>query len=413
MFGVLRPGSPEQAPTPEDSPSPHPMGMAAPPAGQYSSREEMLKSVKQFAESQGYAIVIGRSRLNRLWLKCDRGGVYSDRHGITPENRKRNRGETRLTDCPFKVLASAKKDGIWKCHTEIPDHNHGPSEDLSVHPSLRRMTDEQMQKVNEMTEAGNTPVETLDELKRLWPDIKVLRRDIYNARKKYKTEKEQAEAEQGRDQPQVFEDPNGKMPGPTKTGRWEWIEQGDEIRRKKRSRTSVVNIQQQQTIDPALRDSASTRLTQTPTRRHAPGLGSLPPRPFTMAEPICAQQQRAQAALRTQEIQANAQLAAEDDAVAQCNQQIGQQITANIPWGRPQPAQLTSQRPRATITTLQQPTIESSTLGPATVDRKASAPSAQVMMTRIEHMEKEQKDQKDMLALILGAVQGIAGPVHH
>ena len=405
MFGVLRPGSPEQAPTPDESPSPHPMSMAAPPAGQYATREEMLKSVKQFAEGQGYAIVIGRSRLNRLWLKCDRGGVYSDRHGITPENRKRNRGETRLTDCPFKVLASAKKDGIWKCHTEVPDHNHGPSEDLSIHPSLRRMTDEQMQKVNEMTEAGNTPVETLDELKRLWPDIKVLRRDIYNARKKYKTEKEQAESEQGADQQQGFEDPNGKIPGPTKTGRWEWIEDGDEIRRKKRGRTSLVNSQQQ-SIDPALRDTNVTRSTQPPTRRHAHGLGSLPPRPFTAAQPISAQQQRAQAALRTQELQANAQLAAEDNAVAQRNQQN----SANIPWGHPQSTQSTPSRIRVTAAPSQQLSIDSSMSSPATINSKGPTPSAQVMMTRIERMEKEQKDQKDMLSLILGAVQGMTGP---
>ena len=406
MFGVLRPGSPEQAPTPEESPSPHPMSMAAPPAGQYPNREEMLRSVKQFAESQGYAIVIGRSRLNRLWLKCDRGGVYSDRHGITPENRKRNRGETRLTDCPFKVLASAKKDGIWKCHTEVPDHNHGPSEDLSVHPSLRRMSDEQIQKVNEMTEAGNTPVETLDELKKLWPDIKVLRRDIYNARKKYKTEKEQSEIEQGADSATIqFEDPNGKMPGPTKTGRWEWIEDGDEIRRKKRSRSSLVNTHQQ-SIDPALRDSSIPHLTQTPTRRHAPGLGSLPPRPFTAAQPISAQQQRAQAALRTQELQANAQLAAEDNAVAQ-HIQVN---PTNNSWGHTHATQSTSPLTRVTATPLQQSSIDSSTPSTGAVNGKGPTPSAQFMMTRIERMEKEQKDQKNMLSLILGAVQGMNGP---
>ena len=52
------------------------------------------------------------------------------------------------------------------------------------------MTEVQVQKVNEMQDSGHTPVETLEELKMLWPDINILIRDIYNARKKYKSEKE-------------------------------------------------------------------------------------------------------------------------------------------------------------------------------------------------------------------------------
>jgi hypothetical protein len=221
---------------------PPPMSMAAPPAMEFTSRDELLDFQKTWAEQQGFAVVIGRSRPNRLWIKCDRGGEYSDKHLNDPENRKRKRKATRLTGCPFNVKATMKKDKIWRCHTECGEHNHPPSEDLTIHPSLRRMTDEQLHKVNEMTEAGNTPVETLEELQRLWPNIKVLRRDIYNARKKYKTEKELAQMSNGNQstpQPRTWEDPNGKIPGPTPTGRWEWLEDGDEVKRKKRKKSSV------------------------------------------------------------------------------------------------------------------------------------------------------------------------------
>jgi hypothetical protein len=227
------------------------MSMAPPPSAEFNSREELLDFQKDWAENQGFAVVIGRSRPNRLWIKCDRGGEYSDKHLNDPENRKRKRKATRLTGCPFNIKATMKKDKIWRCHTEIGEHNHGPSEDLSIHPSLRRMTDEQLRKVNEMTEAGNTPVETLDELQRLWPGIKVLRRDIYNARKKYKTEKELADfastqnnqTPQGvsntNGQPPAFTDANGQVPGPPPTGRWEWLEEGDEVKRKKRKKSSL------------------------------------------------------------------------------------------------------------------------------------------------------------------------------
>ena len=46
----------------------------------------------------------------------------------------------------------------------------------------------------------------------------------------------------------------------------------------------------------------------------------------------------------------------------------------------------------------------------AAVDMNAGtpkAPSGQVLMSRIERMEKEQRDQKNMLAQILGAVQNM------
>ena len=403
MFGVLRPNSPERVPiSPEESPPP-PMSMAAPPQGEYRSREELLEFMKDWAESQGYAVVIGRSRVNRLWIKCDRGGKYEDKHADHPENRKRKRGESRLTDCPFKVQANVKKDGVWRSRTENAEHNHGPSEDLSVHPSLRRMSDEQVQKVNEMTEAGNTPVETLEELQRLWPGIKVLRRDIYNARKKYKTEKELAEIAQGLHLPQAFQDPNGIMPGPTRNGRWEWLEEGDEIRRKKKKKTSLPA---QSLLAPELRDSS---VVTPATRRQAATLGNLPPKPFSPAQPVPAQQQqRISSSIRPQEpslipngghVSSSSPMRFRSyNATASCSLQSDtpvQQPPSEEPTSRG-----ASQRHAAPFEA-----VASTASGAAAAPK--TAPSGQVLMSRIERMEKEQRDQKNMLAQILGAVQGM------
>ena len=403
MFGVLHPErgeSLDRRPTPPDDSPPPPMSMAGPPPGHFSSREDMLAFIKEWAEGQGYAIVIGRSRLNRLWLKCDRGGVYTDRHGLTPENRKRQRGETRLTDCPFKVLANVRKDGIWRSHTEMAEHNHGPSEDLSIHPSLRRMTDEQIQKVNEMTEAGNSPLETLEELQRLWPGIKVLRRDIYNARKKYKTEKELAEMAQGLHEPQPYDDPNGRMPGPTRTGRWEWLEEGDEIKRKKRTKVSQFALQ---SLDPLLRESGSARVLQVPTRRQAQGLGTLPPEPFQPAPPISAHQQRAQATLRVQESAGNSTTCTDDNSLVQrYNQSPSYPVSEQRQKTQPT---LPEDGPRSQLV---RNTISSEcgiiTSGGSGAPGTSKAPSGQVLMSRIERMEKEQREQKTKLDQILQAV---------
>ena len=434
MFGVLRPGSAEQNMpiSPETSPPP-PMSMAPMPAGQYHSREELLAAAKDWAATQGYAIVIARSRLNRLWLKCDRGGTYRNRLGLTPDQRKRKRGDSRLLGCPFKMLANIKRDGVWRLHTEVAEHTHGPSDDLSIHPTLRRLTDEQSQKVNEMTEAGNSPAETLEELKRLWPGIKVLARDIYNARKKYKTEKEVADLAVGGPQQSQFEDPNGQFPGPSATGRWEWVEEDEEVINKNRRKKRRPPYEQRQQLDPQL------QTPHMPTRRQVAGLGHRPPLPFQRAQPIPAHpQQRASIGNNTagsspDGLQHHSSYPSGDDSSG-----FGRGLDDDDEPFFPTQSNITNPNPNTTPShssrhaqrhTPQTPFPEATNMASAASTRPtgatagafgidaytnasaAGAPkvqSGQVLMSRMERMEKEQRDQKSMLSQILGTLQGMA-----
>ena len=405
----------------DDDTQPPPGSMAPPPPGEFKSREELLEYQKEWAESQGFAVVIGRSRPNRLWVKCDRGGEYADKHLHDPENRKRKRKATRLTGCPFNVKATMKKDKIWRCHTENGEHNHPPSEDLSIHPSLRRMTDEQLQKVNEMTESGNTPVETLDELQRLWPGIKVLRRDIYNARKKYKTEKELAEIAQGLHLPQPFEDPNGKMPGPTRTGRWEWLEDGDEVKRKKKRKVSLAAAGQAN-LAPELRDSSSPQMQQSTTRRQAASLGNVPPRQFQQPPQQAGQMQHQPSSavgIRGPEAEFRGTAAGAASSSPGRYRQFDQtpqaaraafrtpsQPTPNESIGSSQAPMLRTGADVAPMGQMVSPMMNTGSNAGAAGPK---APSGQVLMSRIERMEKEQNEQKNMLAQILNAVQGVGG----
>ena len=419
MFGVLRPSTPEQEhmPISPGASPPPPRSLAPMPPSAFNSREELLARCKERAAHQGFAVVIARSRFNRLWLKCDRGGTYENRRNLTPEQRKRKRGESRLLGCQFKMLANVKRDGVWKVETEVAEHNHEPSEDLSAHPTLRRMTDEQVDKVNEMCDAGRSPAETLEELKTLWPDIKVLTRDIYNARKKYKTQKDLAEQATGQSQEQPFEDPNGVFPGPSTNGRWAWLEDGDEVmskKSKKRKRTAPATA-------PTTPNTVNTTLDpqlQTPGTSHA------------LHQPVS---------------------------------EIGRQLLHDFNQNHPQPAHLGNSQPRhggynsAPNTYPSHPTTnghtdhfgsfpntsnEPRTLPPYPNHQANAAPShlrssqrqnaptaamsaaaamsdtpavgalgapkvqsGQVIMSRIERMEKEQRDQKTMLEQILGAVR--------
>lgn len=133
MFGILRPSSREPTPIPQNVEPPPARSMAPVPQGLYPNRDELMDHVKSWAKHQGYAIVISRSRANRLWLKCDRGGRYENRRNLTDEQRKRKRGDSRLMGCPFMVIA-VLKDNTWKVKTEVENHNHGPSDDLTAHP---------------------------------------------------------------------------------------------------------------------------------------------------------------------------------------------------------------------------------------------------------------------------------------
>ena len=419
MFGILRPESPdEQMPmSPETSPPP-PRSMAPMPASQYSSREELLNHAKDWAAHQGYAIVIARSRFNRLWLKCDRGGQYENRRNLTPDQRKRKRGDSRLLGCPFKMLAIVRKDGIWKVHTEVPDHNHGPSDDLSQHPTLRRLTDAQTQKVNDMTDAGNSPAETLDELRKLWPDIKVLTRDIYNARKKYKTQKEMAEMAAGLPEEQPYEDPNETFPGPTPNGRWEWVPDGEEVTNKSRKRKRRPPVEQQN-LDPQLQSSNPSQPHQFPPNNSVSPSESQYMRQLQDHSVLNGQNRNMLSGFERRDsgpghIHAPSSFASADespDLMRSLDEDPSLLAHHSHVPNPTTPSRLRSQYPtRPAVETA----IMSSTTSPATAQTLSAAlagapkaQSGQVIMSRIERMEKEQRDQKNMLAQILGVVQGI------
>jgi HD superfamily phosphodiesterase len=107
--------------------------MPPPPPNMYATREELIASAKEWAERNGYTLVIGHSskhqgQPSRCWLTCDLGGVYRNRHHLTPEMRKRKR-ESRKLDCPMRVLGTKRKyEEGWLLHLPDPSkaaHNHG------------------------------------------------------------------------------------------------------------------------------------------------------------------------------------------------------------------------------------------------------------------------------------------------
>lgn len=451
MFGILRPSSKEATPIPEEVTPPPPRSMAPVPQSHYQTREELLDFAKKWAKEQGYAIVISRSRSNRLWLKCDRGGRYENRRHITDEQRKRKRGDSRLMGCPFMVMAILKDD-VWKLKTEVETHNHEASEDLTAHPSLRKMTKEQMSHLEQMTDAGSTPAEIMDSLKLQWPEINIVKRDVYNARKKHKENRRAGRAATSPPpSEQPWDDPNGVVPGPTATGKWVWAEAGDELVPKGKRKRRKVFIPDPSTLDPELQNHTPPQ--SLPRRYSTDNLAStmgfqdfassyqdpssstmtLQPNSNNDTLPSLDRSNSAPNPLQQLSDFSNAHAASgafsasamdDNNFFSQNQHQRNSFPNITTPYSQQQqqsftpsradpaimtpPPQAITTRSASAIAAVAQPSGAKSTLSPAVAPSPPGpAPRSQngkVLMSRIERMEKEQRDQKNMLAQILGAV---------
>ena len=107
--------------------------LVPPPEVSYPDKNALITGVQAHGRQHGYNVVIKTSsipnkkqpgRVAKIWLRCDRGGTYRPRNGLTEETRKRKR-TSRLQDCPFMMVASGSS-GMWTVKVHEGRHNHGP-----------------------------------------------------------------------------------------------------------------------------------------------------------------------------------------------------------------------------------------------------------------------------------------------
>lgn len=193
----MSPSSPSAAPLAvSPAASPEAMALAPPPAWKvYDSLEDLIKFVNTHASTQGYAVITARSKLSKkgikrkVHLRCDRGGKSSG-----PLGRKRQHAGTRMTQCPFSIIA--KLDPIsqrWGFVVHIAHHNHEPTK-ASSHPALRKLayTDEVKSDISRQVQVQTAPGKILSSL-RLNADADeetslFKARDLYNLKAKMRRE---------------------------------------------------------------------------------------------------------------------------------------------------------------------------------------------------------------------------------
>ena len=107
----------------------------APPERTYPDKNTLMADVQEFGRAHGYNIVVKTSsiptpskphRVAKVWLRCDKGGTYRPRNGLTEETRKRKRS-SRLVNCPFSLQAVNEND-MWTLNVLVAHHNHPPND---------------------------------------------------------------------------------------------------------------------------------------------------------------------------------------------------------------------------------------------------------------------------------------------
>ncbi|KAH6565332.1 hypothetical protein BASA60_009952 [Batrachochytrium salamandrivorans] len=161
--------------------------MLAPPIGQFVSRDALIEHVRTFGAANGYGVKIARSKLNKVYIGCDRGGNYRKRSDINGETSRYNTS-SRLIGCPFSVCGTKDKDDQWTLLVCNPNHNHETSRDNSAHPSLRRLNEHAQGQVMEMSKAGVRPREILSSLRQSDPSTLATSQDIYSVCKRIRLE---------------------------------------------------------------------------------------------------------------------------------------------------------------------------------------------------------------------------------
>jgi hypothetical protein len=173
----------------EPSRSPSPVTIPNPPipGEPFPSIDALVQSVRSFAQGYGFGVTKynGYSyggRLIRYSLRCDLFGEPAPTQGAGLRNRR-----SRKCGCKWMVIAEAIEEGKWLLRShpkpEHHQHNHGPSTDLSAHPSNRRLTIPIRETIESTSRRiGIRARDVRAVVADRHPEVPFTQRDIYNAR---------------------------------------------------------------------------------------------------------------------------------------------------------------------------------------------------------------------------------------
>ena len=152
-----------------------------PPENIYDSRNALFEAINAWAITRGYAFTTGKSTTEKsgrmtVTYACDRG-----RRPPEASSSRQRRTSSRVTSCPFSVLAKESSDGSWvlkhRPDSRFSVHNHEPSQHPVAHPVHRQLSGGTSQ-LADFSNAGLAPKE-IQTLVRQSGSL-ATRQDIYN-----------------------------------------------------------------------------------------------------------------------------------------------------------------------------------------------------------------------------------------
>ncbi|KAI7935717.1 hypothetical protein MJO28_016588 [Puccinia striiformis f. sp. tritici] len=130
--------------------------MDPPPSKKFLSVDSLFEFVQRWSRHHGYAVSKGSSHAGKnIYLRCDRGGVYSGK----VENLVKRDSSTRKCGCLFQVKGSrstskGSTDPYWYLVTMHAQHNHPPSHCPSAHPSHRQLAPDEVLEVRRLSKSN-------------------------------------------------------------------------------------------------------------------------------------------------------------------------------------------------------------------------------------------------------------------
>ncbi len=148
----------------------------------FPTRAALQVSAHKWAANHGYAVVDRNSDMNRVILKCNRGGVYRNRCYL-PEATRKRKTSFYLTNCLFRLQVMRDRTlGCWSLHVVHAAHNQSASKSITAHPSLRKLDTAEQQQVATLS-AAHVQLRTNGAVMRdQGQGETLLMKDIFNAR---------------------------------------------------------------------------------------------------------------------------------------------------------------------------------------------------------------------------------------
>jgi hypothetical protein len=147
----------------------------------FETRDLLIDVVKKFYESKHVFLKMGRSTDDKkVTLQCLSGGKYK------AKGTGCRKTTTRLTDCPFRIIARfGQKRNKWKISKINDLHNHDLSNGYAEN---RRLSSAEKKEITQMATDGISRKEILSSLRSKYGNYHSTAKDVANVIDRYRTE---------------------------------------------------------------------------------------------------------------------------------------------------------------------------------------------------------------------------------